>query len=445
MAGLPVYFSSMQWSSIRRILVASGFSALTVLAALSPQYLPRLGDAFARITPRALADEEAEKAALQAQIAASNAKLKAVQQQLDAAKAKLNSTTGQRKSLQAEVNRLEGQIDQLELGIQEDEITAERLGYEIKVLNGDVVTLKEKMKDKQSTIGALLVRMQKTEGTSPLISLLGADSLSDTIREASATKSLQDQMSADLASLRDIQENVLGKITESDAKKTEAEIRSEAAEAKRSIIADQQAERARVLASTKTAESAYQKQVAVLQEQQKKIAAEIEATDAALRAKINKSLLPTSGQGVLGRPVTGPITQGYGATSFAATGYAGKWHNGLDFGTPLGTPIYASADGTVSAVENQDAFCPRGAYGRFTTVTHTNGLVTLYAHQSKQAVSVGQAVKRGQVIGYTGMTGYATGPHLHFTVYAQSTFRIGATRVCGPGPQGGDLNPMNYL
>jgi murein DD-endopeptidase MepM/ murein hydrolase activator NlpD len=430
---------------MRRLAIGLTLSSLAVSGALAPQLLPQLLKELKGVIPTALADEEAEKAALQAQIDDRNAKLKQVQVQLDAAKAQLNSTTGQRKTLQGEVSRLEGQINQLELGIKEDELTKERLGFEITSLNGDVVTLRSKMKDKQDAIAALLVQVQKNEGTSPLMALLSVNTLSDTVREAQSTHALQERVSADLASLRDIQGNVLNKIDSTNEKKTEAERRQLSAEAKRQIVADQQAERAKVLAATKNKESSYQAQVAALLKQQQQIAAETEALDAALRAKINRTLLPTSGKGVLGMPVAGRVTQGYGATSFAATGYAGKWHNGIDIGAPIGTPIYAAADGTVTAAGNQDAYCPRGAYGKFTVITHTNGLVTLYGHQSKQVVSAGQTVKRGDIIGYVGSTGYATGPHLHLTVYAQSTFSMGGSKVCGPMPHGGDLNPLNYI
>lgn len=418
--------------------------ALVILALVAVVAAP-LGAPLLSSPQVAYADEEAEKAALQAQIDQRNSQLKAVQAQLDATKAKLNSTTGQRKSLQSEVSRLEGQINSLELGIKQDELTVDRLNLEIQSLSHDVTSLRGKMKDKQGTISSLLVEMQKTEGTSPLVALLQANTLSDTVREAHAQNSLRERMRTDLASLKDIENSVMNKIDLSNDKRSEAERRQQYAEAKRQIVADQQADKAKVLASTKNKESEYQAQVAALTKLQKQIASETEALDAALRAKINRKALPASGGGVLGKPVAGPVTQGYGATSFAKTGYAGKWHNGIDFGAPVGTPIYAAADGTVTAVGNQDAYCPKGAYGKFTAITHTNGLVTLYAHQSKQAVSPGQAVKRGDLIGYVGSTGYATGPHLHFTVYAQSTFKIGATRVCGPGPQGGDLNPLSYL
>jgi len=69
------------------------------------------------------------------------------------------------------------------------------------------------------------------------------------------------------------------------------------------------------------------------------------------------------------------------------------------------------------------------------------GLTTLYGHLSRIVVQKGDFVKRGQVIGYSGQTGYATGPHLHFTVYAKTTFYMGPSKVCGPMPYGGDLNP----
>jgi len=434
----------MQRSSIQRAAAGIGASLMAITLAVLPQYLPAAVSTLKEAAPSALA-QEVTKEQLEAQISARNLQLKDVQAKLDATRSKLNSTTGQRKTLQGEVNRLEASIDELELGIRGDQLTVERLGFEITSLGNDVTSLKAKMKDKQGALAALLVQVQKSEAKSPLIALLSADTLSDTIREAHSIAALQDRVGDDLGELRDIQLDVLGKIDASAVKRTEAEQRQLTLATKRELVAEQQAGKAKVLAATKNQEGAYQKQVSELAAQQKKIAAETEALDAALRAKINRTLLPTSGKGVLGMPVAGRISQGYGATSFAQTGYAGKWHNGIDIAAPLGTPIYASADGTVVAAGNQDAYCPSGAYGRFTVINHSNGLTALYAHQSKQVVATGQAVTRGQLIGYVGSTGYATGPHLHFTVYATPTFQMGGSNVCGPMPRGGDVNPLSYI
>ena len=88
--------------------------------------------------------------------------------------------------------------------------------------------------------------------------------------------------------------------------------------------------------------------------------------------------------------------------------------NGVDLGAPRGTPVYASAAGVVIVARNNGAW--NGGYGNYAVVTHTNGTQTLYSHMNYGVVAVGQTVARGQVIGYVGATGKATGAHLHFEV-----------------------------
>lgn len=85
-------------------------------------------------------------------------------------------------------------------------------------------------------------------------------------------------------------------------------------------------------------------------------------------------------------------------------------HTGVDITAPKGTPVYATADGTVSG-EN-----PGSGYGIVVVINHGYSYQTLYAHLSKKAVRPGQKVKRGQVIGYVGSTGMASGSHLHYEV-----------------------------
>ena len=88
-------------------------------------------------------------------------------------------------------------------------------------------------------------------------------------------------------------------------------------------------------------------------------------------------------------------------------------HTGVDFAAPQGTPVTATADGTITKMDWE------GGYGNCVIVTHKNHFTTLYGHLSKYAADVkaGDYVKQGQVIGYVGTTGLATGPHLHYTMY----------------------------
>ncbi len=107
--------------------------------------------------------------------------------------------------------------------------------------------------------------------------------------------------------------------------------------------------------------------------------------------------------GYYGNPVPGAIlTQGLHG-----------W-NGVDLGSPKGSPIYAAAEGSVIVSRSNGAW--NGGFGNYVVITHPNGTQTLYAHMTKAIVTLGQSVARGQVIGYVGATGLATGPHVHFEV-----------------------------
>ena len=96
-----------------------------------------------------------------------------------------------------------------------------------------------------------------------------------------------------------------------------------------------------------------------------------------------------------------------------------KNHGGTDIGASYGSAIYAADSGTV--VTSQDGW--NGGWGNYVMIDHGNGMMTLYAHMSSRACSVGQSVSQGQVIGYVGSTGNSTGPHLHYELY------VGGSRV----------------
>ena len=128
------------------------------------------------------------------------------------------------------------------------------------------------------------------------------------------------------------------------------------------------------------------------------------------------------GTGRLVWPVSGPVVSGFGWRIHPIF-HTRKFHTGIDIGAGYGTPIHAADSGTVIYAAGMSG------YGNVIVIDHGGGLSTLYAHQSGFAVGTGAGVSRGQVIGYVGMTGYTTGPHLHFEV------RVG----------GSPVDPMGYL
>lgn len=113
-------------------------------------------------------------------------------------------------------------------------------------------------------------------------------------------------------------------------------------------------------------------------------------------------------------PVTGTITSSFGEREDPFNG-EGAFHSGIDIATAYGDPVRATADGEVLKA----AF--GNGYGREVLIDHGNGIQTLYGHLSGFAVTAGERVSRGQVIGYVGTSGRSTGPHLHYEVRIHDT------------------------
>jgi murein DD-endopeptidase MepM/ murein hydrolase activator NlpD len=113
--------------------------------------------------------------------------------------------------------------------------------------------------------------------------------------------------------------------------------------------------------------------------------------------------------GTFSRPVNGPVTSGFGYRLHPIL-HTYRMHTGIDFGAPVGAPIFAAAAGEIFTA----GWC-RG-YGRCIIILHGDGISTLYGHCSAVLVQSGQIVRRGQLIGLVGSTGLSTGPHLHFEV-----------------------------
>lgn len=143
--------------------------------------------------------------------------------------------------------------------------------------------------------------------------------------------------------------------------------------------------------------------------------AELEAESQAIEEQIRRIQNTPAGRKRLARafhgglsfPVSGRISSGFGYRVHPIT-HVYKLHTGVDIPVPTGTPVHAAADGTVIVA----GWMP--AYGYEVVIDHGGGVSTLYGHNSRLLVSVGQDVKRGQVIAKSGSTGYSTGPHCHF-------------------------------
>ncbi|MHC0448686.1 MAG: peptidoglycan DD-metalloendopeptidase family protein [Candidatus Lariskella arthropodorum] len=122
-------------------------------------------------------------------------------------------------------------------------------------------------------------------------------------------------------------------------------------------------------------------------------------------SSIRKALLKTPVKSAV-------ISSGYGMRKHPILGYS-KVHRGLDYAAPTGTPVFAAGDGIIESVKSHNT------YGKYIKIKHSSKYATLYAHLHKfsNTAKVGSKVKQGDIIGYVGATGLATGPHLHYEVH----------------------------
>lgn len=212
---------------------------------------------------------------------------------------------------------------------------------------------------------------------------------------------------------------------------------------------------------TRNDEAEYQKLLKEKQEERLELQQDMYAYESQIEYLRDPSAVPGPKKGLLYMPFSSSprLTQRFGETSFAranALRYGRPFHDGLDFGLPHGTQLFSSADGVVVGTGNTDLAPRCESWGKWIAVEHPFGLTTLYAHLSLVKVRVGQTVKRGDLIGYSGNTGFSTGPHLHFGVYDSTGIRVVPYERISANPrcrgtvvpvaaQDAKLNPAEYL
>jgi len=192
--------------------------------------------------------------------------------------------------------------------------------------------------------------------------------------------------------------------------------------------------------------------------EQEKFEQDLRSFESQLGLSVTAGSFPAASSGILDWPLDSVrITQYFGNTDFSTKNpqiYNGRGHTGMDFAASSGTRILSARGGIVLGTGNTDATCPNASYGKWVFIKHDNGLSTLYAHLSSISVSGGQSIGAGELVGYSGNTGYSTGPHLHFGVYATSGSEIasfpssscrGKTYTMPVGDTKAYLNPLSYL
>lgn len=364
----------------------------------------------------------------------------------------MTKTQSTKKTLSAEITRIKSELSSLNLKIKSTSTQIDQLSLEVEKLNLESKNTTEELAFKKTVLAQNLINLyqKNNDGEDVVLLFLKNEDLSDAMLEVENMIYFGKSIKDDLNELRELKDLLNEQKEQTEAKVGQLESTKVVLDNRKTIAANIQSEKTEILTKTKSQEKNYQTLLSTIEEKRNSIEGEIDQLEEVLKAEIDPGALPVSNNGVLLWPVTGTITQKFGATSDAVYlykkgVYKNPSHNGIDIAASIGTTIYAAEAGEVVAVGNQDKYCYRAAYGKYIVIKHNNNLTTLYGHLSLQNVKVGDIVKRGDIIGYVGNTGYSTGPHLHFTVYYSPTFKMNSSSSCGSTPIGAPVNPLNYL
>lgn len=376
----------------------------------------------------------------------------------------LNNTTAQKSTLQNAVKQLDLQIQTLTKSITLTNAQISQKDREINNLSGNIATTSTEISRSEDGVAASLRNLYSSDQEPVMLTFLSGGTLSTFFDESVALGSLRDDLFNKVEDLSALKSNLVTTKTSTEGKRQElAALQSKLASQQAGIKAAR-TEQNTLLAETKNKESSYQSLIADKKAQQQKFEQDLLAYEDSLGLSVAAGSLPSARAGILHWPLDSiKITQYFGNTEFATQNpqiYSGHGHTGVDFGASTGTRVLSALDGVVLGTGNTDLTCPNASFGKWVFVKHPNGLSTLYAHLSVISVTTGQTVSTGQVVGYSGSTGYATGPHLHLGVYAASGVQImdlgkyrGSTGtpctsagvVLPVAPTNAYLNPLSYL
>jgi murein DD-endopeptidase MepM/ murein hydrolase activator NlpD len=334
-----------------------------------------------RVTQRRKADEQAQLTVIEQNVQSAMA-------ELDAAQAKLDAASAVAQEADHEVDVVTDRLEDARATLR-DQAVSSFMRYGSGAEQLDVVL---RAKDINELHNAVAFVDTLAERQARIVNQFA--SVTDDANQAQATA---ESARADAVSQRnDVQ-------AKTDALQAQRDQQAQATAA----AAEENAHEQSLLASLQTRRAEYERK---LKEQQD----ESDAIASLLRRRGSKGP-HISGHGSLSSPVRTPqITSTFGYRIHPIYGDR-RLHAGIDFRAPTGTPLLAAAGGEV-------VFAGwKSGYGNTTIIDHGGGVATLYAHQSNIGVSVGQDVKRGAVIGYSGATGNVTGPHLHFEVRVNGT------------------------
>ncbi len=384
-------------------------------------------------TKKVLADKvDDEIAQLQNQISAKQAQMEKYKNKENEYKTQIRANHSEQATLKSQMAILSGNISKMETEIKSTQVDIDKTNLEIKKVTLEIGQAEIDIAQKKDYMGSLLRLIAQGDDKSQLEIILTNNSISEFLDQIEYTKNLNNNLNDVLDKVKEVKEDLEKQNKSLDNKKEELKELKKKLEEQKAEIVDQRVSKKYILDKTKQSEAEYQKLLNKAKAEQNAANASIVAAEQAIRAK----LLEKNGKNALkfnDKGLVWPVTKNVITAYFHDPDYPYKHifqHPAIDIRARQGSAVRAAASGYVAKAKD-------AGYGySYIMIVHGDGLSTVYGHVSKINVKVDQFVAQGQIIGASGGmpgtkgAGYlTTGPHMHFE-----------TRLNGI-----PVNPLNYL
>lgn len=336
------------------------------------------------------------------------------------------------KQYQAQISETSAQSNTLantikELTLTRNKLIKEREQIQKKITATDLVigslstniSEKEKSIDiSKQSISKMIKDLNQNDNVLIIERLLSVNNFNDFSRNYNDILTLNEKIRENIKAVSIKKKELIDTKSQKESEQQNLKVLKNDLVQKEQVVTLTKKEKDSILIATKKEESNYQKLLADKIKKRDAFDKALEDYEAQLKFNLIPKLLPKEGSGVLSWPLNYIlITSPYGSRW-------GKFHYGLDFRAPIGTSVFAMASGVVEGTGDTDIDCKGASFGKWVFIKYNNGLSSTYGHLSVIIAKIGQTVKTGDVVAYSGNTGSSTGPHLHVAVYASDGVKV---------------------
>jgi len=326
-------------------------------------------------------------------------RIEELEEEINKYEIELQGTQEEQSTLQSAVSTLNNTVNRISGQISQTQSSISGTRQEISELESSINEIEQQIQKSNAVIGEMVKLMQRNGNQTFIETFLSAETFDQAWQKIDQLQQIQSQLQTQLHELRASRRTLRERQESAQAQREElGELRDQYAD-QQAIIEDQKQEKAALLSVTNQEASQYERIIAERKRLKEQFEEELRSFEERLNAQASDVSI-SSDTVRFSWPVSPVIiTQLFGGTEFAKRNpsvYGRPFHNGTDFGVPIGTPVTVVAGGTVRGSGNTDSISGCYSYGKWILVDHPTGVSTLYAHLSQISKKAGDTVARGE-------------------------------------------------